>query len=279
MNIRAIGGYKGVSGESKEISSGKIGPVEEAILNYCAFNGSRFKAAYVVNWIMEKGLTKGLNGESSRLKLLKRVHDAIQRLARRGLVKKLAHGFYMLTASVEELASKLKPARAPSLIKGSKETDGTRVPAGGGGGCGVGLFLDNLRGYNSGGYVNGDRGRVRSLSDLVFFDSVSYFEPSVGVGSGFFDGLGQAVVYFSCVDVPGCGVVCGDRPEWRPPHDFVKEHGVVGTLDVFVSKVIPVAFALWGRAGVVVGTPFDVMARYLRALAPSLYEYIAGRGG
>jgi hypothetical protein len=82
MNIGAIGGYKGVGGESKEISSGKIEPVEEAILNYCAFNGSRFKAAYVVNWIMEKGLTKGLNGESSRLKLLKRVHDAIQRLAR-----------------------------------------------------------------------------------------------------------------------------------------------------------------------------------------------------
>jgi len=251
--------------------------VEEAILNYCTFNGSRFKAAYVVNWIMEKGL---LAGESSRLKLLKRVHDAIQRLARRGLVRRVAHGYYMLTASVEELASRLKPARAPSLIKGSKEIHGTRVPAGGGrggvggGGCGVGLYLDNLRGYTSSGYVGGDRGAVRGFGDLVFFERVSYSEFAVGLGTSLLQGLGQVVLYYSCKEVPGVGVVCSDWFEWRPPRGFIKRYGVLEARRVFVNRVVPLVFGLVGRAAVIASSPFKVLAGVVHGLARSLYSFL-----
>jgi len=233
---------------------------------------------------MEKGLTKGLNGESSRLKLLKRVHDAIQRLARRGLVRRVAHGSYMLTASVEELASKLKPARAPSLIKGSKETDGTRVSAGGGGrgggngsggrdggDGGVGLFLDNLRGYTSSGYVNGDRGAVRSLADLVFFNSVSYAEFAVGLGTSLLQGLGQIILYYGCKEVPGRGVKCGDWLEWRPPSGFYRRYRVLEARRVAVNRVIPVAFGLTGRAGVIASSPSKALINAVHGLARSLY--------
>jgi len=257
----------------------RVGPLQSLVFEYCLYYGRRFQPAHIVNFVIERGFSTGVD----RVKLLKYVHWAIKRLLKRGVVRKVAWGLYELVGDFNRYVGKIKPVRVPSVV-GGNETNGTRVSAvrggGDGGGCGVGLYLDNLRGYTSSGYVNGDRGRVRSLSDLVFFNDVSYFEPSTGLGTSLFDGLGQAIVYYSCVEVPGCGVKCEDRAEWRPPHNFVKEHGVYGTLDAYVSKVAPAAFALWGRVAVINGIPFDVMARYLRAFAPSLFEYFVsvGRG-
>jgi len=271
-------GFKGNALGVKEIS-GIIGPLEEAILEFCLHNGYRFKVAFVVDWIIERGLAP----ETARHKLLKRVHDAVKRLVNRQLVRRLARGFYELVANIEELASRLKPARIQSLLltRGVKETHGTRVPPRGGGGGGggvVGVYLDNLRGYTSGGYVGGDRGAVRGLGDLVFFERVSYSELVVGLGTGLLEGLGQVVMYYSCKDVPGYGFACGDWLEWRPPRGFVKRHGVPEARRVFVNRVVPLAFGLAGRAGVVVGSSFGVLARFLFALARSLYVYVRSRG-
>jgi len=284
MYIGVSRGFKGSSWRVKETASGEavggiVGPVELAVLEYCSYNGSRFKPVFVVDWAIERGLAP----ESARSKLLKRVHDAVRRLASRGFVKRVARGLYMLTASLEQLSSRLRPARIESIV-GVKETDGTRVPAGGGRGVGVGgggvvgVFLDNLRGYTGSGYVSGDRGRVRSLSDLVFFDSVSYAEFAVSLGTGLLKGLGQVVLYYGCKGVSGVGVVCGDWLEWRPAGGFVKGVGVLGARRVFVGRVVPVVLGLAGRAAVVANSPFKLVARYLYVLARSLYVYVKGRG-
>ena len=273
-------GFKGSSWRVKETASceavgGIVGPVELAVLEYCSYNGSRFKPVFVVDWAIERGLAP----ESARSKLLKRVHDAVRRLASRGFVKRVARGLYMLTASLEQLSSRLRPARIESIV-GVKETGGTRVPAVRGvrGGGVVGVFLDNLRGYTGSGYVGGDRGAVRGFADLVFFERVSYSEFAVSLGTGFLEGLGQVVLYYGCKGVSGVGVVCGDWLEWRPAGGFVKGVGVLGARRVFVGRVVPVVLGLAGRAAVVANSPFKLVARYLYVLARSLYVYVKGRG-
>jgi len=273
LGSSGLRGLKGYGGGGNETI--KVGPLQELVFEYCLFNGRRFKPSFIVNYIIQKGV----NGVD-RGKLLRNIHWAIKRLLKRGIVRKIARGFYELV-DFDGLAGRIKPVRVPSVV--GNENDGTRVPAGGGrgvgdggGGCGVGLFLDNLRGYNSGGYVNGDRGRVRSLSDLVFFDSVSYAEFAVSLGTSLLKGLGQIILYYGCKEVPGRGVVCGDWFEWRPPRGFIKRYGVLEARRVFVNRVVPLVFGLSGRAGVIANSPFKALVNVVHGLARSLYSFLRG---
>jgi len=264
--------YKLNRGAVKETTSIYMGPIEYSVIEYCVETGVyTFTPAHIVEYLIAKGYAK----KEDKDKLHKRVHDAIRRLMRRGLVVKISHGFYRLLLNPEKMVN-MKTASLPSLVKikeGVKETHGTREPHGRGG-----VFLDNVRGWRGGVFVGGDRGRVLGFGDLVFFDSVSYSEFAVATGTDLLEGLGLIAVYYACKSGPGGVTVCSDWVEWRPPRGFVKRFGVFNARRFFVNVVLPRVFGLVGRAGVIVGVSFKFMNRWLYVLARSLHYHITHRG-
>jgi len=164
--------YKGFarSGVSKEITyiaspgngsrSEWLGPVEKAIIDYCIFmKVRRFKPSFIAEYMISRGVAP----KEKKLSLQKRIHDALQRLMTRGIVRKLAHGLYEL-AQDPVILSKMKPVRRESLVKprkASKERSWVLgVPFGGFGGfgfgCGLGVVgpvFDNVRFGGFGGVV------------------------------------------------------------------------------------------------------------------------------
>jgi len=256
--------YKGYGGGGNETI--RVGPLQGLVFEYCLYYGRRFQPSHIVNFIVERGFSNGVG----RVKLLRYVHWAVKRLLRRGIVRKVAWGLYELVGDFDGYVGKIKPVRVPSSVR--NETNGTRVSVVRGGGRDVvGLFLDNLRGYTSSGYVGGDRGAVRGFGDLVFFEHVSYSEFAVGLGTNLLRGLGQVVLYYSCKEAPGVGLVCSDWFEWRPPRGFYKRYGVLEARRVFVNRVVPLVFGLSGRAGVIVKSPFKALVNVVHGLARSLY--------
>jgi len=264
--------YKLNRGAVKETDSVNLGPMEYSIIEYCVEIGVyTFTPAHIVEYLIAKGYAK----KEDKAKLHRRVHDAIKRLMRRGLVVKISHGYYRLLLNPEKMVN-VKTASLPSLVKikeGVKETHGTREPHGF-----VGVFLDNVRGWRGGVFVPGDRGRVLGFGDLVFFSRVSYGEFAVATGSRVFQGLGQVVVYYNCKSGPGGVTICSDWVEWRPPRGFVRSNGVFNARRFFVNVILPRVFGLVGRAGVIAGVPFKFMNRWLYVLARSLHYHVAHRG-
>jgi biotin operon repressor len=205
----------------------------------------------------------------------RRVHQAIVYLLRRGVVARVARGLYRLLVDPWELLSN-------AIIQGPngksvKDSHDTRLFARAGGrfvDCVAGLFFDNVRGYTlAGGYVSGDRGRVLSREDLGRFASISYAEVSVATGTRLMEGLGSITIYFKCKGF-GLEVVCSDWVEWRPPSGFYKQHSVVDAVNLFRSRVLPYAFGLVGRSGVIVRAPVERFRAALYGLARQLYLVI-----
>jgi hypothetical protein len=201
----------------------------------------------------------------------RRVHQAIAYLVKRNIVARLARGLYRLLVDPWELLAKavVQGPNAGSV----KDSDGTRSV-----GCAVakstggvvGLFFDNVRGFDSGGRVPGDRGRVLGRGDLVRFSRVSYAEVGVATGTGLFEGLGVFVVYYACKWY-GLELVCSDWVEWRPPSGFYRQHSVVEAVSVFRGRVLPYVFGLAGRSGVIAGAGLDRFRAALYGLARQLY--------
>ena len=75
------------NGETRKLV---VGELERNIIEYAVTQGRRFSAALVVTYYHKSAEGK------ERLRLLKRYHDAIKRLERRGLVKKVGRGIYEL---------------------------------------------------------------------------------------------------------------------------------------------------------------------------------------
>lgn len=116
----------------------------------------------------------------------------------------------------------------------------------------------------------GDRGRVLGREDLGRFAEISYAEVGVATGTRLFEGLGVLVVYFKCKGY-GPRQICGDWVEWRPPSGFYDEHSVVEAVGVFRSRVLPYAFGLVGRSGVVAGAGLERFRSSLYGLARRVY--------
>jgi hypothetical protein len=208
----------------------------------------------------------------------RRVHQAIVYLLRRGIVARVARGLYRLLVDPWELLSNAI-IQGPNG-RGVKDSDGTR--------SGVrasdvsvvaGLFFDNVRGYTcAGSYVHGDRGRVLGRGDLGWFARISYSEVSVATGTKLFDGLGSVTIYFDCKAV-GPRMVCSDWVEWRPPSGFYSGRSVVEAVNVYRGRVLPYAFGLVARSGVVVGAGLERFRVALYGLARQLYLAVRPRPG
>jgi hypothetical protein len=185
---------------------------------------------------------------------------------------RVARGLYRLLVDPWELLGR-------AVVQGPngrsvKDSDCTRSAGRAGGGYVdgvVGVFFDNVRGYTwAGSYVHGDRGRVLGRGDLGRFSEFSYAEVSVATGTRLMGGLGVLVVYYKCKGY-GSRVVCSDWVEWRPPSGFYSKHGVVDAVNVLRAKVLPYAFGLVARSGVVVRAPVDRLRVALHGLARNVY--------
>jgi hypothetical protein len=207
---------------------------------------------------------------------VRRLHQATAYFIRRHVVARLKRGWYKLLADPWELLQRIA-VQGPNSSKagGVKENHGTTTPSR----RAVllsdvvvaGLFFDNVRGYTyAGSYVRGDRGGVLGRGDLGGFAGISYAEVSVATGTRLFEGLGVLVVYYKCKGF-GLFTICSDWVEWRPPSGFYGRYGVVGAVSVFRSRVLPYAFGLVGRSGVVVRAPVERFRVALYGLARQLY--------
>ncbi len=193
----------------------------------------------ILSRVAELGLTQFTPKELGLDVDRRRLHDALKRLVKRGILQRVARGLYRVVVDLARVLSlNVRDTRGGERSKRGKDRatrrDGTRVSLGGVvGGCGVrGFFLDNVRGYLwSGVYVAGDRGRVRGLGELVFFRCVGYAE-FVGVVEGV-SVDGSVVVYSNVGDGAGCA-----RVEWRPPRGFVKRNGVACGWRMFWEQVL-----------------------------------------
>jgi hypothetical protein len=92
----------------------------------------------------------------------------------------------------------------------------------------------------------------------------------VATGTRLFEGLGSIIVYFKCKGF-GSRVVCSDWVEWRPPSGFYERRSVVEAVNVYRSRVLPYAFGLVARSGVVVRAPVGKFRAAVYGLARQLY--------
>jgi hypothetical protein len=251
-------GYEAYIGNGEGVKDkARVGALQYRILRMLAESGLRQFSLHEV-W-------RTLNVDR------RRAHQAISHLLRRGIVARVARGLYRLLVDPWELLGR-------AVVQGPngrsvKDSDGTRsvVRAGGRFVDGVvGLFFDNVRGFDSGGRVPGDRGRVLGRGDLVRFVKISYAEVSVATGTSLFDGLGSLTVYFKCKGY-GSHRICSDWVEWRPPRNFYKQHSIVDAVDVVRSKVLPYSFGLIGRVATIIGAPAEKFRGSLYGLARDLY--------
>ena len=216
----------------------------------------RFKPSFIAEYLVSRGLAP----KEKKLSLQKRIHDALQRLMTRGIVRKLVHGLYEL-AQDPVILSKMKPVKRESLVKprkASKERswvlgvpfDRRSVFGGSVSGCSLGVVgpvFDNLR---FGGF--GPVGGSLELFGPVFGEfgfRVGRFP--VDLVSG---GLGGVfVVYGSRFKDPGGWL----RFELRP------RRGLVRLLRVSGFGVWRRVYVLW-LAMVLVGglRVFDFVASY-----------------
>gem|GEM_PF-6019100 len=254
---------------------GWLGPLEHAVLSR----------------VLELGLSVFRPRELGLGVDRRRVWDALQRLVRRGVLERVSRGVYRVVADLGQVLG-LRVRRLPGKDRAG-EGDGTRGAVGawcgsagfaGAGGsrprscglyrcglCGVeGPFLDNVRGVSvSGRVVRGDRGRVRRLSELVFFEGVSYAEVLYRVRGAWFPG--HLVLYSNALQ-DGEAV----RVEWRPPRGYVKRNGLGSAIRMYWE----VALVAWRALLELVlrASPPDVRLRALRVLR-SRVGWCLCRGG
>jgi hypothetical protein len=202
----------------------------------------------------------------------RRVHQAIVYLLRRGVVARVARGLYRLLVDPWELLGRaIVQGPNGKSVKDNYDTRSVGRAGGRYADGGVGLYFDNVRGLDvSGEPVPGDRGRVLAREDFVRFAKISYAEISAATGTELFRDLGVFVIYFKCKGF-GLEVVCSDWVEWRPPSGFYKQHSVVDAVNLFRSRVLPYAFGLVGRSGVIVRAPIERFRAALYGLARSIY--------
>jgi hypothetical protein len=215
---------------------------------------------------------------------VRRLYQTVVYFIKRHIVAKVRRGWYRILVDPWELLQRIV-VQGPNAWKaregvregGVKENHGTRSVVRVTAMSAVGLFFDNVRGYTvAGGYIRGDRGegggrgRVISREGLVRFERISYAEVSVATGTGLFEGLGSVTIYFDCKS-SGPHTVCSDWVEWRPPSGFYRRHSVVEAVNVFRSRVLPYAFGLIARSGVVVGAPVEKFRAAVHGLARRLY--------
>jgi len=196
---------------------------------------------------------------------VRRVHDSLKKLVKRGFVEKVKRGWYRMTEAGKRALIELPVRRLSKLSKPSRQLrsegpDGREAerrassndPPGLAGAEGFssqnlssrfgeplfgGLFLDNLRCWSSGRYRQLPRDRVLDLADLVLASNkVSYFEVGYWVRNIFLDGF--VAVYTN----PEDGLSA--RVEWRPPKNYVKRNGVVSTLRFSKQELIKAFKAL-----------------------------------
>ena len=196
----------------------------------------------------------------------RRVHDALKRLSMRGLIVRLRRGYYKLSNNAPKTLGKASILKRPAYLRlenkdpqgvlgRSRTAQDTREPRGS---VSTGLFLDNVRGVSGGGYVKGDRRRVLSFGDLVFFDTVSYSELQVRTGTSFLRGLGVIVLYHSCVDVYG-RLECSDVVEWRPPRGFIRLYGLLEAKRFLLNNVIWRGLAVYLKALKTLFSPGEIV--------------------
>jgi len=231
----------------------------------------------LLRWLAETGLRRFNLTEAARGigEDVRRVYQAVAYLVKRTVFTREARGWYRVLVDPWELLKRIvvQGPNAQRVKEGVKENDDTRsaVRASTISSDGVvGLFFDNVRGYDSSGRVLGDRGRVLSRADLVRFSRVSYAEVSVAAGTRLMEGLGVLVIYFKCKG-HGPHIICSDWVEWRPPSGFYSKHGVVEAVNTFRAKVLPYSFGLVGRAAGVIGAPIERLRAALYGLARSVY--------
>lgn len=236
------------SGAAGESRTGWLGPLEHAVLSR----------------VLELGLSVFRPSQLGLGVDRRRAWDALQRLVRRGILRRVSRGVYRVVADLPRLLS-LRVRRLPGKDRAG-EGDGTRGRGAGGVGvgsagsagvCGVeGPFLDNVRGVSvSGRVVRGDRGRVRRLSELVFFEGVSYAEVLWRVRGAWFPG--HLVLYSNALQ-DGEAV----RVEWRPPRGYVKRNGLGSALRMY-WEVVLVAWRCLAEL-LLRASPPDVRLRALR---------------
>jgi hypothetical protein len=252
--------YIGFGWSVKEKTGFRAGRVQYKLLSWLASTGLRgFNLTEVARGI----------GEDVR-----RVYQAVVYLVKRSILAREARGWYKVLVDPWELLKNVvvQGPNAREVKEGVKENHGTRsVAVRATSTSGVGLFFDNVRGYTwSGSYMHGDRGGVLSRFDLGRFASISYAEVSVATGTSLFNGLGSLTIYYKCKGF-GLEVVCSDWVEWRPPSGFYEQYGVVDAVNIFRSRVLPYAFGLVARSGVVVRAPVDRFRVAIYGLARQLY--------
>jgi hypothetical protein len=257
---------------------------EESVKEKAGFRAGRVEYK-LLHWLAESGLRRFNLTEAARGigEDVRRVYQSITYLIRRAILAREARGWYRVLVDPWELLKNvvIQGPNAQRVKEGVKENHGTRfvarVSVEYSGGV-VGLFFDNVRGFDGGGRVPGDRGRVLGRGDLGRFSGISYAEVSVATGTSLFEGLGVLVVYYKCKG-HGSRVVCSDWVEWRPPRGFYKKHSVVEAVGVFRSRVLPYAFGLVARAGVVAGAQVERLRSSLYGLARQLYLTIRPSSG
>jgi len=124
-------GYEGgryielVSTGGKETAVSGFGHWQRIILEYAAMVSKPFTAAEVLAYWLEKQGVHSIDRES-RHRLLRRIHDALQRLVKRGILVKVKRGLYAVLKQVPIVSTSRKV-----------ETSRKRCGRGCGGGCGV----------------------------------------------------------------------------------------------------------------------------------------------
>ena len=259
-------GYR-LNGESVKESSGfRAGWVQTVLTKHLAQQGVReFNLTITAR---ELGID------------VRRLYQAVVYLLRRRIVAKIKPGWYRFLVDPWELLKNIV-VQGPNSSKagGVKENHGTRSTGRAGVVSTAGLFFDNVRGVTwSGSYVPGDRGRVLGRGDLGRFVRISYSELAVATGTRLFDGLGSLTVYFDCKD-SGPHTICSDWVEWRPPKGFYKQHSIVDAVNIFRSKVLPYAFGLAARSGVIAKANLERFKATLYGLARQVYLAIRPRPG
>ena len=283
----------GVNASFKEIGSGSrslrgrfwIGDNEYGVIKYCADNGLlRFTVKEVADFLEVDS---------------RRAYDAVQRLVKRGWVRRIARGLYELLIDPLDVLSRYRVHRKSESMTGKVKkylrdvkdavkklvgrgrgvgnggfcqgkADGSREPRVGVGGVGVcggcggvvvsGWRFDNVRGFVGGCFVGGDRGRVLGWGGLGLFDSVSFLEVQRWVGGcGVVPGL---LVLYTNWGQDGGGV----RVEWRPPSGFVGCNGVLGSLRMFWEVVL---VGLKVLVSLLPYAPLDVLRRFVVWLSRS----------
>ena len=211
----------------------------------------------IASYVLNNGLRRFTLSELSRELGVdaRRVFDALGKLSRRGLVRRVARGLYEVVGDPARLAAlPVRPVLGLSLgaaKESRKAGQGTRGPAAARDPPTVlppapaplhvdGPLFDNVRGYtHDGRYVEGDRGRQLRPEDLALFESVSYAEVGFVIDGLWLPDHTSLVVYADHSRYgPGRA-----KAELRPGRGYVKRNGVASATRLTYVAVARVAYA------------------------------------